>query len=81
MQAKLGTMFTAGLFVVGCTAVILLLAGCQSSNQFAASNASSGPASLTETQTTYKPVPTIDPETLEKIEGVFGYLPEFRAAP
>jgi hypothetical protein len=96
MQAKFSTMFVAGLFTAACATAILLPAGCQSSNQVAATNAPSGPTEVCplcgqETRTqpltrlkyttcvcpTCKQVSAIDPETLQKIEDVFGYTPEF----
>lgn len=47
MRAKLGTMFVAGVFVAICTTVVLLPAGCQSSNrQVAAANPSTGPTEV-----------------------------------
>jgi hypothetical protein len=46
MQAKLSTMFVAGLFAAACAAAIVLPAGCQSSNRVAMTNPPSGPTEV-----------------------------------
>jgi len=92
MQVKLSTMFVAGVFVAACATVILLPAGCQSSEQVAAA----GPTEVCplcgqETRTqpltglkyttcicpTCKQVSTLDKDTAMAIERAYGYEPSF----
>jgi len=95
MQAKLSTMFVAGLFMAVCTTAILLPAGCQSSNQVASKPAEPAvcPVCGRETRTqpltglkyttcicpTCKQVSTLDQATADAIERAFGYEPGFLA--
>jgi hypothetical protein len=89
MQAKLGTMF-----VVACTTVILLPAGCQSSKQVASKPGEPTvcPVCGRETRTqpltrlkyttcicpTCKQVSTLDKATADAIERAYGYEPGFQ---
>jgi hypothetical protein len=94
MQAKLSTMFVAGLFVTACSAVVLLPAGCQPSNQVAskAGEPTVCPVCGRETRTqpltrlkyttcicpTCKQVSTLDKDTALAIERAYGHEPGFQ---
>ena len=92
MQAKLSTLFVAGLFVAACATIILLPAGCESTNQVAAAGPTEVcPACGQETRTQpltglkyttcvcpkCKQVSTLDKDTALAVERAFGYTPEF----
>ena len=94
MQAKRSMILAAGIFAAACSAVAILPVGCQPSDRVCDTRAGEVcPLCGSETRTqpltglkyttcvcpSCKEVSKIDPETLQKIEDVFGYSPEFRA--
>jgi hypothetical protein len=94
MQTKHSTLLMIGILGAVSLAVATLPAGCQSSTRVSDAQANAVCpicGSVTRTQpltglkfTTCvcpvcKKVSKIDPETLQKLEDVFGYLPEFQA--
>ncbi len=95
MQAKISSMFVAGVFVAVCTTIMLLPAGCQSSNQVASEPGEPAvcPVCGQETRTqpltglkyttcicpTCKRVWTLDRDTALAIERAYGHEPAFEA--
>jgi len=94
MQAKLSTMFVAAVFVAACATVILLPAGCESTNQVAAAGPTEicpvcGQETRTHPLTGLKytvcvcpkcgEVSTLDKDTAMAIERAYGYEPSFMA--
>jgi hypothetical protein len=92
MQAKLSTMFVAGVFAAACAAAILLPAGCESTNQVAAARPTEvcpvcGQETRTQPLTGLKyttcicpkcgQVSTLDKDTAMTIERAYGYEPAF----
>ena len=90
MQAKLSTMFVAGIFAAACVTVILLPAGCQPSDRVAAAGPTEVcPVCGQETRTqpltglkyttcicpTCKEVSTLDKAAADAIERAYGYEP------
>jgi len=93
MQAKLTTMFVAGVFVAACATVILLPAGCESTNQVAAAAGPTEVCPVCGQETRTQPltglkyttcicpkcgqISTLDKDTAMAIERAYGYEPSF----
>ena len=92
MQAKLSTLFVAGLFVAACATIILLPAGCESTSQVAAAGSTEvcpacGQETRTQPLTGLKyttcicpkcgQVWTLDKDTAMAIERAYGHEPSF----